>query len=82
MPRINVKETIEYFRYRTIEKGFYEVHGATTDGKIFIEGNVCGGLLLELLERTKKDKGKIVRERGKAPSWQHEAVEKLKMRRK
>lgn len=54
-------ERIELLQYRTIEKGFYEVVGLTDTDKIAIEGNVCAGILLSLMEKTKQDKGKIVR---------------------
>lgn len=47
-------EKIEVLQYRTIEKGFYEVYAGTDFDKIAIEGNVCTGILLKLMEQTKK----------------------------
>lgn len=68
---------IEILQYRTIEKGFYQVH-ASDEFKIIIEGNVCGGILLKLMEQTKKDKGKIVRVRSKEDLWDDETKELIR----
>ncbi len=53
----------------------------TGDDKIIAEGNVCGGVLMEMMEKTKQDKGKITRVRGKEPLWDDESKEELKQLR-
>lgn len=58
-------EKIKYFQYRRIESDFYEVYGVTDFDKIAIEGNVCSGVLLKLMEQVKNDKGKTVRVKGR-----------------
>lgn len=57
-------EKICHMQYRTIEKSFHEVL-VTGEYKIIAEGNVCGGILVRLMEQTKNDKGKIIRIKGK-----------------
>ncbi len=58
------REKITVMQYRTIEKGFYEI-SVLSDFKIIAEGNVCSGVLLELMEKTKQDRGKIVKVKGR-----------------
>lgn len=73
-------EKISELEYRVIEKGFYEVLGSTDEDKIAIEGKVCGGILKELMKKTKQDGGKIIRFRGKKSLIRiesHQTVKKL-----
>jgi len=74
----NHREKIILMEYNTIEKGFYRVLVVSDDDKIIAEGNVCGGVLMELMERTKKDKGKISRVRSKEFFWKDEKEVELK----
>lgn len=82
MAKINkaYRETIKYMEYRTIEKGFYEVH-VSSEHKIMLDGRCCSGFLLEIMERAKQDKAKITRVKGRTSIINDELLEDLQQLR-
>jgi Zn-dependent M16 (insulinase) family peptidase len=57
--RIKAIGEIELLQYKTIEKGFFEVFATTWNEKISFEGNMCGGLLKEIIKKVISEGGRV-----------------------
>lgn len=57
--RIKATGEIELLQYKTIEKGFFEVYATTWSDKISFEGNMCGGLLKEIIKKVISEGGRV-----------------------
>ena len=75
-------ETIEAFRYRIIEKGFYEVIVISAAQKIMLEGKCCSGIFLEIIKKAREDKAEIERVNSRTSILMiEEEMDELKMYR-
>ena len=66
-------QIIKTLTYYKLSDSYYQVVGITTEDKYFIEGNVCSGLLKELIARGRKHKAKIKKSRKnilRQPDWE------------
>jgi len=57
--RMKATGEIELLQYKTIEKGFFEVFATTWNDKISFEGNMCGGLLKEIIKKVISEGGRV-----------------------
>jgi len=62
MPKTDYK--ITELHYKKIEPGFFEVVAITDTDKIAFEGNMCIGILKEMMQRVEAQGGKLIKVEG------------------